>query len=213
MAGVTAAGFIEDDVFGNFMHPRRKEFPDDWRHSWQKEIQTILVKADSRNYVCFENDSGRVAAICLVKRLGDGASELVNPATAQLPQASALPLKPWEEKNWTDRSADPEAQGKFEKNWDDIAHHFTGDRKECWLIDFFCVHPDFQRKGLGRSLLQKAVDLGENENPKVPVAVISSAAGDQFYATFGFEQVGQASVGDLAHVEGGSIKFYERHLK
>lgn len=35
MAEVTAAGCMEDDVFGNFMHPRRKEFPDDWRHFWQ----------------------------------------------------------------------------------------------------------------------------------------------------------------------------------
>ena len=67
MAEVTAAGFMEDDVFGNFMRPFRKEFLDDWRHFWQKEIQTVLAKAEYRNYVCFENESGRIASICLVK--------------------------------------------------------------------------------------------------------------------------------------------------
>jgi hypothetical protein len=65
MAEVTAAGFLEDDAFGNFIHPHRKDFPEDWDYFWQKEIRSHLMKARSRNYVCIESASGKVAAICL----------------------------------------------------------------------------------------------------------------------------------------------------
>ena len=213
MAEVAAAGFLEDGFFGDFLHPHRREFPDDWKCFWQKRIWTLLAQADSINYVCVDNSSDHIVAMCLVKRMGGGASKLVNPITTQIQRASVLPPNAWEDKTWTDHSADPVAQEKYVKNWDNIAPHFSGDRKECWLIDSFCVHPDFQRKGLGRPLLQKAVDLGKNEEPKVPVGVISSAAGEQFYAKFGFEEVGRGNVGDLAHLGGGSIRFYERHIK
>jgi hypothetical protein len=32
MAEVTAAGFLEDEVCGKFIHPHRKQFPEDWSH-------------------------------------------------------------------------------------------------------------------------------------------------------------------------------------
>lgn len=207
MAEVAAAGFLEEDFFGNFMHPHRKEFPEDWNYFWQKKIRTHLMKASSRNYVCVECATSRIVAICLVNRLGDAASKDADAETLD-----NLPLNFWDEKTWVDRSADTVAQEKFSRNCNDIAHHFSGCRKECWLIDFLCVHPDFQRQGIGQLLLQQAVDLGMNEDPQVPVGVISSVVGDQFYTKFGFEEVGMVSVGDLSHLKGGSIKFYERHL-
>lgn len=214
MAEVTAAGFLEDDVFGKFIHPHRKQFPEDWNRFWQKEIRIHLMRATSRSYVCIESASGRVAAICLMNRLGKDASQSVDTETleSKIQKAGAVLLNPWDEEGWTDRSADPVAQEKFDKNWGEISHHFSGNRRQCWLIDFFCVYPDFQHKGIGSLLLQQAVELGMNEDPKVPVAVISSTIGDPFYTKFGFIQVGRANVGDLSHVEGGSIKFYERHL-
>jgi GNAT superfamily N-acetyltransferase len=198
MAEVAAAGFLEEDFFGNFMHPHRKEFPEDWNYFWQKEIRTHMMKASSRNYVCVECATSRIVAICLVNRLRDGASKDTDAETLD-----DLPLNFWDETTWVDRSADTVAQEKFSRNWNDIAHHFSGRRKECWLINFFCVHPDFQRQGIGRLLLQQAVDLGMNEDPQVPVGVISSVVGDQFYTKFGFEEVGMASVGDLSHLQGG----------
>jgi GNAT superfamily N-acetyltransferase len=117
-----------------------------------------------------------VAAVCLVNRLGEDASKSVDAETpeSKVQTAGAIPLSFWDEEGWTDQSADPVAQEKFDKNWDEISHHFSDSRRECWLIDFFCVHPDFQHKGLGPLLLQQAVELGMNEGPKIPVAVISS---------------------------------------
>jgi hypothetical protein len=94
MAEVTAAGFLDDDVFGNFIHPCRMEFPDSWNYSWQRVIRSHLTKASSRSYACVESTSDRVAAICLVTRLGDGASEFIDAETlsTKAQQAGVLPL-------------------------------------------------------------------------------------------------------------------------
>lgn len=119
----------------------------------------------------------------------------------------------WIDWTWTDRSADTEAIRKFAKNWADIKHLFEGDRKECWMMSTLCVSPEAQKQGHGKALVDEAIKLANNEVPKVMVAVISSKAGDEFYQRLGFYEVGRANVGDLSHLDGGSVKFYDRHLK
>ena len=213
MANVVSAGFMDDDVFGRFMHPKRKEYPDDWQCSWQREIRRHLAGPATRNYVGVDDSSGRIAGFCLVKRLGAGASKLPRSLFQSFQGALMSSQNLWIDYTWTDRSADADAVTKFDNNWNDIEHNFSGPRKECWLIDVLCVHPDFQHRGIGRSLAMKAVELGEGEDPMVPVAVIASATGDRFYNKLGFKEVGRADVGDLKDVKGGSIKFYELHLK
>ena len=213
MAEVASAGFMADGFFGSYMHPKRKEFPDDWNFYWQKEIRTHIVNQGSKNYVCVDDASGRIVGLCLVQRLGDGKSTISDPTFKKAQRAFTWLQNLWVEKTWTDRSADPGNVAKFEKNWDDIEHHFSGARKECWLVNFLCVHPDFWYKGLGEPLVNKAIGLGDAESPKVPVAVISSKMGDRHYQKWGFEEVGRADVGDLSGIQGGSIKFYEKHLR
>ncbi|RMZ84064.1 hypothetical protein DV737_g1399, partial [Chaetothyriales sp. CBS 132003] len=114
--------------------------------------------------------------------------------------------------NWADRSADPEAIAAFDRNWEDIKHHFCGPRAESWMIELFCVAPDAQKSGHGRQLIHAAIALCQAESPMVPLCVIASETGDAFYEKLGFRQVGRANVGGLSGVRGGSLKFYEEHL-
>ena len=67
--------------------------------------------------------------------------------------------------------------------------------------------------GYGRDLILNAFELGKGEEPRVPVAVISSDIADDFYEKYGFREVGRADVGDMSVVKGGSLKFYEEHLQ
>jgi GNAT superfamily N-acetyltransferase len=214
MAEVISKGFIDDNVFGRFMHPRRREFPDDWYFFWVKEIRTWSVDPAHLIFVRPDAASGKVAAFCVMKRLGEGGSKR---ATSESLEQKGRRLiveaqNRWWNWTWTDRSADQDAIAKFDKSWDDIAHHFTGPRKECWMIDILCVHPEFQKKGFGRDLILNAIEVCRSEEPMIPLAVIASEVGDAFYEKHGFQEAGRANVGGLSGVKGGSLKFYERHL-
>jgi GNAT superfamily N-acetyltransferase len=215
MADIVSKGFLDDDVCGRFMHPKRREFPNDWYFFWVKEIRTRLVDPAHLIFVRPDAASGKVAAFCVMKRIGEGGDKRVtSESLAQkcrrlIVEAQNL----WCTWTWTDRSADPDAIAKFDNNWDDIAHHFTGPRKECWMIDTLCVHPEFQKKGFGRDLTLNAIEVCRSEEPMVPLAVIASETGNAFYEKQGFQEAGRANVGDLSGAKGGSIKFYERHLR
>ncbi|RMZ79728.1 hypothetical protein DV738_g3257, partial [Chaetothyriales sp. CBS 135597] len=188
MARVFADGFLDDDVYGRFMHPKRREYPQDWLRSWEDGMRAQLANPRAVTYVSTER--GVVKACIVMHWLG-----------ADVP----------------DNGADPEAIAAFERNWDDIKQHFTGARAESWFIERLCVAPDAQKRGHGRALVQEAIarcrregEGKEGERPTmVPLAVIASEVGDAFYDKLGFREVGRANVGALSGVKGGSLKFYQ----
>ncbi len=73
MAEVTSQGFMDDNLFGSFMHPKRKELPTDWHYFWQQEIRTQLAHPANTTYVAVDepdpSDRGHIAAICIIDRL------------------------------------------------------------------------------------------------------------------------------------------------
>ena len=214
LAEVFAAGFMDDDVFGRFMHPKRKEFPEDWLRWWNKEISKHIIDPAGLSFVGVDSQ-GTVKACCLMKKLGNASQRIAAEGVVarKLEQVSGMAQNAWDSATFTSRTADPEAIATFEKSWNDIEHYFTGPRAQTWFIELFCVHPEVQRGGgFGRDLIRNAIELGKNENPRVPVAVIASEIGDGFYEKYGFREVGRADVGDMSGVRGGSLKFYEEHL-
>ena len=215
MAEVFAAGFIDDDVFGRFMHPKRREYPEDWLRWWAKEIRSQIIDPAGLCFVGVDK-AGAIQACCLTKKIGNPSQRIAAEGILgrRLEQARGIALNAWDSWIFTDRTADPKAMAIFEKNWDDIKHHFSGPRAQAWFIEGFCVHPRVQRGGgFGRDLLLNAIELGKTEEPPVPIAVIASEIGDAFYEKYGFREVGRADVGDMSEVEGGSLKFYEQHLR
>jgi len=216
MALVTAAGFMDDDVFGNFQHPHRREHPNDWHFWWVKEIRTHLV---SPTNCCFVttldegDDAGRIVGLIIWERMGEGAAKLPDPVSLKAQRAVVTAQNLYAERTWTDQSADTKNIELFDGNWDDVKHHWTGPRAETWYIHFLCVHPDFWFKGLAQPMIQKGIDLAKAEDPPVSASVICSELGEPFYRKWGFEEVGSAVVGPLKDLKGGSIKFYEKHLR
>ncbi|ETN44497.1 uncharacterized protein HMPREF1541_10167 [Cyphellophora europaea CBS 101466] len=214
MADVFAAGFIDDDVFGRFMHPKRREYPHDWLRHWNKDLRNHLLSPAVQCYVRVSPD-GIVKGCVMMARIGQGGDDKVasESLSHRLLRQIYVAQDYLESFVWSDRSADHEAMAIFDKNWDDIKHHFSGPRAECWLIELLCIHPDSQKAGFGREIIQTAIDLCKTENPPIPLCVIASDAGDAFYEKLGFREAGRADVGDLSGVKGGSLKFYEEHLK
>lgn len=205
MAKVFGDGFIDDDVFGNFMHPKRREYPEDWLRCWKRDLASHLLSPRARCYV-YVNRQGDVAGCMMMARIGKGGKA---ETTNEIPDVQEY----LDSLSATDRSADPQAMAAFDRNWEDIRHHFSGDRAECWMIEMLCIHPDWQKMGCGRDLIQAAISLVESESTRLPLCVIASEVADGFYEKYGFHEVGRANVGALAGVHGGSLKFYEDQLR
>ena len=212
MADVFATGFIDDDVFGRFMHPKRREFPEDWLRYWQREIRSTIIDPAGLCFVGVD-EGGVVRACCLMKKLGNASQRLAK-ETPSPEQRTGTASTAVDDSSFNNRAANPEALAIFENNWNDIEHHFSGSRGQAWFVEGLCVHPEVQRGGgFGRDLILNAIELGKREEPPVPVAVISSDVADLFYEKYGFHEVGRADVGAMAVVKGGSLKFYEEHLR
>lgn len=214
MADVFAAGFIDDDVFGRFMHPKRREYPQDWLRYWTWDLRKHFADPAALCFVHLD-EAETVKGCCMMRRMGKGGDTIA--ATESWSHKAERYLGSlwtrWDDLTFTDRSADKRNMEIFDKNWDDIKHHWEGPREESWLIEMLCIHPDAQKAGYGRGLIQNAIQVCKSEDPAVPLSVIASEIGDAFYEKQGFRQVGWASVGDMSDVRGGSIKFYEKHLQ
>lgn len=217
MAEVTSTGFMDSEL-SNYLCPKRREYPEDWLYSYQKRHRGQLANPAFKNFVCVDAASARIAAICHVQRRGTvglarlerDRSDAERAECARAVEQSRL----LDDEAWTDRTVDPAAMAYFMANGEHIKHHFTGEGVECWELTHLCVHPDFQGKGYGSRLLQSVIDLATDADPRVPVGLVSSPAGDRFYEKRGFVQVGHAkrANGPMSHLDGGSIKFYDRHL-
>ena len=62
------------------------------------------------------------------------------------------------------------------------------DYPEHMWLSFICVDPKFQRKGVGKKLMQWGMNRADKE--RVPIGLASSPAGEKLYHDCGFEEVG-----------------------
>jgi GNAT superfamily N-acetyltransferase len=215
MAAVFAAGFIDDDVFGRFMHPHRHTYPADWLQYWERDMRRLILQPSSRPHV-ITNSAGIIKGCVMLQRIGPKGTSALENAESYARRAQRLLVAGQDYVSSLlapDKSADVAAMATFDANWEDIAQYFSGKREECWMIELLCIHPDSQGMGYGRKLVNAAVEVCEGEEPKLPLAVIASEIGDAFYEKMGFREVGRANVGGLSGVKGGSLKFLEGHVK
>ena len=96
---------------------------------------------------------------------------------------------------WPNRAADPTKATVLEDTFPLIAHHWSGSRSESWYLNLLAVHPDYQRKGAGRELVQWGLDEALKEN--ICSSVISAFGKEPFYGKFGFVEIGRANIGPL----------------
>jgi hypothetical protein len=84
MALVASRAFLDDDVFGRFMHPHRREFPQDYISMWER-LLWVNANDHTREYlVSIDEESGEVAAWACWMRLGPGAAKRSNPLSLRM---------------------------------------------------------------------------------------------------------------------------------
>jgi hypothetical protein len=66
-AEVAAAAFLEDELFGELMHPYRHQYPEDFIHAWQQDFRAKWLQ---RAYVFLVavDDNGKVVGLATWER-------------------------------------------------------------------------------------------------------------------------------------------------
>lgn len=70
-----------------------------------------------------------------------------------------------------------------------------------WHVQSLVVSPVYQRKGVGRLLMQPVIDRAQRE--RVPIGLTSSPEGEKLYRKLGFEKLGDFSMRIAGDDEGG----------
>lgn len=84
-----------------------------------------------------------------------------------------------------DRSIDLAALSRFEPH---LKTYFPPSAfPEKWYLATLSVHPSYQRRGIGKKLMQWGVQQAENE--RVPICLEATASGRGLYEQFGIQVV------------------------
>ena len=79
MAEVSAAAFMEDDVYGRFMFPHRRVYPADYTTMWERRINVYATSPAREHLVSEDATTGAIVAWACWERVGPGATARANP--------------------------------------------------------------------------------------------------------------------------------------
>ncbi|KAF2796993.1 acyl-CoA N-acyltransferase [Melanomma pulvis-pyrius CBS 109.77] len=215
LATLCSASFFDEDLFGQVMHPRRHEFPDDPALYWHQHIQNLWFDWRNQPFVAVMRDEKdgqeKIVGVAVWQRQGEGGKNMalsnVDPRNLALPFVKLIHRLT--SLLYPNRALDASKANLLSLSVPYSKHHWDGERQENWYLSLLAVHPDYQGKGFGRELVEWGLQQAQKEN--VHASVMSSEGNDAFYLRSGFEQVvGNATEGEgnpLAGIKGGSILF------
>ncbi|KFY29441.1 hypothetical protein V493_02358 [Pseudogymnoascus sp. VKM F-4281 (FW-2241)] len=211
MAEVAAAAFMEDDVYGRFMFPHRRQYPDDYISQWERRIKIYATMPEYEHQVAVDELTGSVVAWACWERIGPGAAARENPLSLRIKNLYATVMGRLVSFFWPDRSADPEHIKAFKDAVPYAAHLWSGDREDAWNLDILCTHPDFEGKKHGSSLVKWGISQAEGAG--ICTSVIAAWEKDPYYERFAFKEAGRADVGPIAGVKGGAVMFRDKQAR
>jgi GNAT superfamily N-acetyltransferase len=214
MVSVIAAAFFNEALFGDAIHPRRHEFPDDTKIFWHAKVRASFRDPRSTVIVATttEDEQEKIVGVAAWKRQGDdeGAKKVMEAWNDPGPDAFPPLL------STNNRALDPARATLLPDSKPFFEHHWAATtngipRSINWFLDLCAVHPSYERRGFGNELVKWGLDRAREEN--VHASVTSSYQSDNFYLKCGFEEhVGNCSEGEgnplrEAKVKGGNILF------
>ncbi|KAK6081146.1 acetyltransferase [Seiridium cupressi] len=224
IARANASSFFDDSLFGDLIHPRRKEYPDDVYLFYLRSLRIGFWDYRTKWLVAVAEDAnGKETIVGFAKwlRVGSGGQSmdcpwsrfkrllptlthsvlgsLLKPLSSQAMRIHAL--------IWPNRAVDPEKEDVFTSLAPFTASLWSGERAESWLLDLLAVVPYYQGKGVGRLLVKWGLDRAQEDG--ICASVMSAWNKDEFYRKAGFEiQDGSGTTGEgnpLADVPGGNV--------
>jgi GNAT superfamily N-acetyltransferase len=232
--------FDDDELFGPIIHPHRKAFPRDMDKYWYRRFiidfwdpsHVFLVTTEKHDRSKKEVVTGfahwcRIAPeprINLAAGWGlawwDLSKHFVPWAMSHADCGIGRAMQPiarlfvqlldWLSPN---RAASAEDENILERNKHTLDHVWTGERAVSWYLENLAVHPDYQKRGQGRALVQWGLNQARQEG--VSASVISAEGKERFYQTCGYlvgpvARGGEGEGNELRDVPGGLLFFMDK---
>ncbi|OAL03150.1 hypothetical protein IQ06DRAFT_292368 [Phaeosphaeriaceae sp. SRC1lsM3a] len=212
IAAICAAAFFNEPLFGQLIHPLRDQYPDDVQIFWHGRMRRMFYDRRDKMIVntITENGVEKIVGMATWQRQGDddGAQKVMQEWQDPGPDA----FSPLASEN--NRAIDRSKETILSDSWPYFKHHWEGitngvPRPNNWYLNLCCIHPDYQKRGVGRPLVTWGLDRAREEN--VHASVTTSHGNEHFYLRCGFDEVvGTCSEGEgnplaAAKVLGGEI--------
>ncbi|CAK3977614.1 hypothetical protein MYCGRDRAFT_49004 [Lecanosticta acicola] len=202
-----AKAFEDEYLFGEYMHPHRKEYPGDFYLTFLRNFLRIPYVSGAMDAILVsykENEQGQeqVTGIAVWKR------NSAHPGSKSLFATAKIRAMEWYNNYFEpflcpNRAIDPSRQSILGDNWPFIQHHWTGSRAEVWDLALLGVDPSQGGQGFGKELVSWGLEKAKGEG--VGCSVVSAEGKEGFYERCGFTIVG--TVRD----EGGDENPMNRH--
>jgi GNAT superfamily N-acetyltransferase len=221
--------YVNDELY-NFLAANRTAHPLQWRQSALKAQHAKLCQANAWSFVCVADADdnfappGEILGCARWTRRPSKEDAATDPWIRRLSLAERVEgwLR-WAELQWEERLRINPARA-----WDRedafmrsivTSTAFKPVRGAThWYLDHLAVAPEYQRRGVGKKLVQWGLQRAEAETRErmkmwkepVPVALIGSTMGFHLYRSLGFKVVGweDASFLDVP-AEGGSTMVWD----
>jgi GNAT superfamily N-acetyltransferase len=213
IAAVCTAAFFDEPLFGQYVHPHRHQYPSDVQIFWHGRARAFFREPRDRLIVATlpdETGASKIVGMAVWQRQGDdaGAQKIISEWQDPGPDAFA-PLP-----STNNRAIDPSRQTILADASPFFKHHWQGTtwglpRENNWYLNLCCIHPGYQKRGVGQLLVRWGLALAAQEN--VHASVTTSHANEHFYLRCGFDEIvgtcaeGEANPLRLAGVKGGEI--------
>ncbi|KAF1912972.1 acyl-CoA N-acyltransferase [Ampelomyces quisqualis] len=212
IAAICAAAFFEEGLFGQLIHPKRHQYPDDVQIFWHARVRKFFQEPRNRVIVAALTEEGadKIIGMATWQRQGDdpGAQRITQEWTDPGPDAFT-PLA-----STDNRAIDASKATILADSYPFFKHHWEGTthglpRANNWHLALCCIDPGYQKRGVGQQLVHWGLERARAEN--VHASVITSHSNESFYLRCGFDEiVGTCSEGEgnplrEAKVKGGEI--------
>ncbi|KAF2843014.1 hypothetical protein M501DRAFT_985169 [Patellaria atrata CBS 101060] len=202
-----AAGFANDELFSNLIHPRRQQYPADYvafwhrrnRENWWDWAHTYIVATEQD-----ENGNEIIVGVAEWEKQGPNATGLWRWDPRRLMKPLQILRNAVSSYFFPNRAAhSPEALTIFHRAFPFFSHIWqsmspTGTRRDNgYYLDLLAIDPRFHRRGLGRLLCNWGIDKARREGVCASVVASGDAESKGFYQSVGFvTPAGRATEGE-----------------
>jgi hypothetical protein len=188
-----AEAFHDDYLFGQFVHPRRNEFPNDVYLYWLRFLREVYYTEPGEYLVVSykEVNDRPEPEQQTITGIAHWIRNYSKPPSVSL--MSSLRLKATENYNkledlyWPNRAFDKDHDAIIPLGNPFFMHHWSGSREDSWHLSLLGVSPASGKQGYGRALVRWGFERSLQES--VSCSVISVPGQERFYRVCGFDKV------------------------
>ena len=214
---ILAAAFKDSELFGQYMHPYSKQYPDDMYLFFLHQLRCDYYSGPDHRLVVTYKDTLDVSptgvAHWMRKRAKPQSPNLYEKAMLKATQAYNYA----ESFAYPNRAAEPKKLRVLESMEPFTKHHWSGTRAESWYLSLIGVDPAAERRGYGKELVKFGFELAKEDG--VGCSVIAAPGRASFYEKCGFD-VNVGTTADeggqenpLSHIEVATIHFWDNGME